>query len=62
MNLTVVIAIKLLVKDLLSVLDFGHIFADTGSDQAVLEPPIRSFDFAFGLGRKSMGDVNVTVL
>jgi hypothetical protein len=62
MNLTVVIAIKLLVKDLLSVLDFGHIFADTGSDQAVLEPPIRSFDFASGLRRKGMDDLYIAFL
>jgi hypothetical protein len=48
-DLAVVISMEFLVKDLLGVLDFGHVFADTGSDQPVLEPAIRSFDFASGL-------------
>jgi hypothetical protein len=62
MNLAVVIAMKFLVKDLLSVLDFGHIFADTGSDQAVLEPTIGSFDFASGLRGKGMDDLHIALL
>ncbi len=49
MNLAVVISMEFLVKELLGVLDFGHVFADTGSDQPILEPTVRSFDFTSGL-------------
>jgi len=48
-NLAVVISMEFLVKQLLGVLDLGHVLSDTGSDQPVLEPTIRSFDFASGL-------------
>jgi len=61
-DLAVVIAMKFLIKNLLSVLDFGHIFADTGSDQAVLEPPIRSFDFASGLRGERMDNLHIALL
>jgi hypothetical protein len=61
-NLAVVISMEFLIKDLLSVLDFGHVFADTGSDQPVLEPTIRSFDFASGLRGKGMGDLHIAFL
>jgi hypothetical protein len=49
-NLLVVISSELLVKDYLSLLDLGDIFSDTGSDEVVLEPAIRSFNLASGLG------------
>ena len=61
-NLAVVISVDFLSQDLLGRFDVGDIFSDTGSNQMVLEPTVRSFDLAFGLGRKSMGDFNVTVL
>jgi hypothetical protein len=61
-NLAVVISMEFLVKDLLGVLDFGHVFTDTGSDQPVLEPTIRAFDFASGLRWKGMGDLDIAVL
>jgi len=48
-NLAVVISVQFLVKELLGVLDFGYVFADTGSDEPILEPAVRSFDFASGL-------------
>ena len=62
MNLTVVIVMDLLSKDLLGWLNIGDVFSDAGSNQMVLEPTIRSFDLAFGLRRKSMGDFDITVL
>ena len=62
MNLAVVISMEFLSKNLLGLFDFGDIFSDTGSDQVVLEPTIRSFDLAFGLGRKSMSDFDIAVL
>ena len=61
-NLTVVISVDLLSKDLLGRSDVSDIFSDTGSNQVVLEPTIRSFDLALGLGRKSMGDFDIAVL
>jgi len=61
-NLAVVISMEFLVEDLLGMLDFGHVFADTGSDQPVLEPTIRSFDFASGLRGKGMGDLHIALL
>ena len=62
MNLEVVIVMDLLSKDLLGRLNMGDVFSDTGSNQVVLEPTIRSFDLALGLGRKSMGDFDIAVL
>ena len=62
MNLAVVISMEFLVKELLGVLDFGHVFADTGADQSVLEPAIRSFHFSFGLRRQGIGDLHIAIL
>jgi hypothetical protein len=61
-NLTVVIAMEFLIKDPLSVFNIGHIFADAGSDQPVLEPTVGSFNFASGLRGKGMSDVHIAVL
>jgi hypothetical protein len=61
-NLTVVISMDLLSQDLLGRFNIGDIFSDTGSDQAVLEPTIRSFDFAPGLRRKGMDDLDIALL
>jgi hypothetical protein len=61
-NLAVVIAMEFLIKDPLSVLNIGHIFADAGSDQPVLEPTVRPFNFASGLRGKGMSDVHIAVL
>ncbi len=60
-NLAVVIAIAFLVQDFLGLLDFGDFFADTGSDEPVLEPAVRSFDFASGLGGKGMDHLDIAV-
>jgi hypothetical protein len=61
-NLAVVISMEFLVKNLLGVLDFGHVFTDTGSDQPVLEPAIRSFHFPFSLRRQGIGDFHIAIL
>jgi hypothetical protein len=60
-NLAVVISMEFLIKDPLSVFNIGYIFADAGSDQTVLEPTVRSFNFASGLRGKGMSDVDIAV-
>lgn len=62
MDLVVVILMDFLEKDLLGGFNICDVFSDTGSNQMVLEPTIRSFDLALGLGRKSMGNFDLTVL
>lgn len=57
----VVISMEFLVQDRLGLLDLGHIFADTSSDQPVLEPNIRPFNFASGLRGKGMGNLHMAV-
>jgi hypothetical protein len=61
-NLTVVISVDFLSKDLLGRFDVGDIFTDTGSNQMVLEPTIGSFDLTFGLGRKGISDLHIAIL
>ena len=61
-NLAIIITMNFLVKDFLGMLDFGHIFSDTGSNQVVLEPTIGSFDLAFGLRREGMDDLDIALL
>jgi hypothetical protein len=58
-DLAVVISMEFLVKDALGLLDVGYIFADTGSDEPVLEPAVRPFNFASGLRGKGMGDLHL---
>jgi len=60
-NLAVVISMEFLVKDALGLLDLGHLLADAGSDQTVLEPAIRPFNFASGLRGKGMGNLHLAV-
>ncbi len=61
-DLLVVIAVEFVIKDSLGLFDFLDVFADTGSDDAVLEPAVRSFHFAFGLGGKGIGDFYVAII
>jgi hypothetical protein len=61
-NLSVVISMDFLPKDLLGGFDIGNISSDTDSDQPVLEPAIRAFNFASGLRGKGMSDVDIAVL
>jgi hypothetical protein len=61
-NLAVVILLEFLVKNPLGVFDLSHIFTDTGSDEVVLEPTIRPFNFASGLRGKRMSNLHIAVL
>jgi len=61
-NLSVVISMDFLPKDLLGRVDVGDIFSDTDSDQAVLEPAIGTFHFPFGLRRQGIGDFDITII
>jgi hypothetical protein len=60
-NLAVVISMDFFSQDLLGRFDIGDIFSDTGSNQMVLEPPVRSFDLSLRLGRERMGDFDIAV-
>jgi hypothetical protein len=51
-----------MVKNPLGLFDFGDILSDTGSDESVLKPPIRSFNLTSGLGRKGVNDLHVAIL
>ena len=62
MDLLVVISVEFVVKNPLGLFDFADIFSDTGSDEVVLEPAIRSFNLASGLGRKGVNDLYIAVL
>jgi len=61
-NLVMVISSEFLVENLLSLLDLGDIFSDTGSDEVVLEPAVGSLDFASGLRGEGMDDLYIAVL
>jgi hypothetical protein len=61
-NLAVVILVEFLIKDLLGVFDLSHIFTDTGSDEVVLEPTVRPFNFTSGLRGKGMSNLHIAVL
>jgi hypothetical protein len=60
-SLAVVISVDFLVKGPLGLVDLGDIFPDTGSDQPVLKPAIRPFNFASGLRGKGMGHFYLAV-
>jgi hypothetical protein len=61
-NLSVVISVDFLSKDLLGRFHLGDIFSDTGSNQMVLEPTIRPFHFPFGLGGEGISDFYITII
>ena len=61
-DLAVVISVEFMGENPLGVFDFGDIFSDTGSDESVLEPTVRSFNLAPGLGRKGVNDLDIAVL
>jgi hypothetical protein len=61
-KLLVVISVEFKIKNPLGLFDLFDIFSDTGSDESVLEPTIGSFDFASGLGRKGVNDLDVAIL
>ena len=57
-----VISSEFLVENPLSLLDLGNIFSDTGSNEVVLEPAVRSLDLASGLRGEGMDDLYIAVL
>jgi len=61
-KLAVVISVEFMIKNPLGLIDFGDILSDTGSDQSVLEPAIRTFNLASGLRRKGMNNLDIAVL
>jgi len=62
MDLLVIIAVEFMIKNPLGLFDFGDILSDTGSDEVVLEPTIRSFNLASGLRRKGVNDLYIAIL
>jgi hypothetical protein len=62
MDLLMIILVEFVVKNPLGLFDFGDILSDTGSDESVLEPAIRSFNLTSGLGRKRVNDLYIAVL
>jgi hypothetical protein len=62
MDLLMIISVEFVVKNPLGLFDFGDILSDTGSDESVLKPPIRSFNLTSGLGRKGVNDLHVAIL
>jgi len=61
-DLLIVIPVEFEVKNRLGLFDLGDILSDTGADESVLEPPIGSFNFASGLGREGVNDLDVAIL
>jgi len=61
-NLLVIIPVEFKIKDPLSLFDLFDVFSDTGADESVLEPAIGSFDFASGLRREGMNDLDIAIL
>ena len=61
-DLLVIISVEFMVKDPLSLIDFGDILSDTGSDETILEPTIRSFHFALSLRREGIDDLHIAIL
>jgi hypothetical protein len=62
MDLLVIISVEFMVKNPLSLFNFGDILSDTGSNESILEPSIGPFHFALGLRRKGIGDFDITIL
>jgi hypothetical protein len=60
-DLLVIISVEFMVKDPLSLIDFGDILSDTGSDETILEPTIRSFHFALRLWREGIDDPHIAI-
>jgi hypothetical protein len=61
-KLLVVISVKFMIKNPLSLFDFFDVFSDTGADESVLEPAIGAFHFPFGLWRQGIGDLHIAIL
>ena len=58
----VVITAHPLVQNSLGLLDIGDFFSDTGSDESILQPAVRSFNLASGLRGQGVDDLYIAVL
>jgi hypothetical protein len=61
-KLLVIISVEFKIKNPLGLFDLFDVFSDTGADESVLEPAIGSFDFASGLRREGVNDLDITIL
>jgi hypothetical protein len=61
-KLLVIITVEFKIKNPLSLFDLFDVFSDTGADESVLEPAIGSFDFASGLRREGVNDLDIAIL
>jgi hypothetical protein len=61
-KLLVIISVEFKIKNPLSLFDLFDVFSDTGADESVLEPAIGSFDFASGLRREGVNDLDIAIL
>jgi len=61
-DLTVIIAVDFLSKDVLGWLDSGNVFSDAGSDKVVLKPTVGPLNLAFGLRREGISDFHIAIL
>lgn len=61
MDLVVVIAVHFETEDLPGFHDGIDVFSGAGSDESILEPAIRPFDFAFRLRQERIARLDVTV-
>ena len=58
MDLVEIVALDFLLEDATYVFQGGEPFESTSSHDPILEPAIRSFDFAFGLWGESIADLD----
>jgi hypothetical protein len=61
-KLLVIISVEFKIKNPLGLFDLFDVFSDTGADESVLEPAIGSFDFASGLRREGVNDLDIAIL
>ena len=49
-DLMVVVTVELIPQDRADLIQGSQLFESAGTDNAILQPTVRAFDFAFGLG------------
>ena len=53
----VVVTLKFLFQDGAPIVNGGEVFQGTGTNDAILQPPIGAFNFPFGLRRQSIDNL-----
>jgi hypothetical protein len=61
-NLSIVVSVEFLPKDLLGWFDLGDIFSDAGSNQSILKPAIGSLNLSFRLRGEGVSHFDVAIL